>query len=136
MKTKAIALLVIVVGLAVGVASAQSAEPIKFRTPFAFVVGDRLVPAGDYAVQLVSAPGTLWFRSADGKVSVFIHSIPLQKADAETRFRLVFHRYGVHYYISEIWTPGEWVGRTILQHPSELELAKNGEPQHVIVYVN
>lgn len=136
MKTKAFALLVIVVALAVGVASAQSAAPVTFRTPFAFVIGDQVVPAGQYTVRLVAAPGTLWFRSADGKVSVFLRSIPLQKPDAETRIRLVFHRYGVHYYISEIWTPGEWTGRTLLQHPSELELAKNGEPQHVTVYAD
>lgn len=136
MKTKAIALLVIVVGFAVGVASAQLPEPLTFRTPFAFVVGDRLVPAGEYIVRVASAPMTLSFSSADGKINVFIHCIPLQKTETETRSRLVFHRYGVHYYISEIWTPGERIGRTMLQHPSELELAKNGEPQHVTVYLN
>jgi hypothetical protein len=136
MKTKAIALLVIVVGFAVGVASAQFPEPLKFRTPFAFVVGDRLVPAGEYIVRVASAPMTLSFSSADGRINVFIHCIPLQKTETETRFKLVFHRYGVHYYISEIWTPGERIGRTMLQHPSELELAKNVEPQHVTVYLN
>ena len=135
MKTKAIALLVIVVGFAVGVASAQFPEPLNFRTPFAFVVGDRLVPAGDYIVR-VAQRQTLSFSSADGRINVFIHCIPLQKTETESRFKLVFHRYGVHYYISEIWTPGERIGRTMLQHPSELELAKNGEPQHVTVYLN
>jgi hypothetical protein len=136
MKSKAIALLIIMVGLAVSVASAQLPEPLIFRTPFAFVIGDRLVPAGQYIVRIASAPSTLSFTSADGKVNVFIHCVPLQKTETETRFRLVFHRYGVHYYISEIWTPGERIGRTMLQHPSELELAKNGEPQHVTVYLN
>jgi hypothetical protein len=136
MKSKAIALLIIVVGLAVGVASAQLPEPLIFRTPFAFVIGDRLVSAGQYIVRVASAPMTLSFTSADGKVNVFVHCVPLQKTETETRFRLVFHRYGVHYYISEIWTPGERIGRTMLQHPSELELAKNGEPQHVTVYLN
>ena len=82
------------------------------------------------------APMTLSFSSADGRINVFIHCIPLQKTETETRFKLVFHRYGVHYYISEIWTPGERIGRTMLQHPSELELAKNVEPQHVTVYLN
>ena len=136
MKTKTIALLVIVVGLAVSVASAQLPEPLKFRTPFDFVVGDQLVPAGEYIVRVVSAPMLLSFTSTDGKINTTIRSLPLQKTETETKFRLIFHRYGVHYYISEIWTPGYRTGRIMLQHPSELELAKNGEPQHVTVFLN
>lgn len=136
MKTKAIALLVIVVGLAVGVASAQFPEPLKFRTPFDFVVGDQLAPAGEYIVRVVSGRMLLSFTSTDGKVNAIIPSLPSQKTETETRFRLVFHRYGVHYYISEIWTPGERTGRVMVQHPSELELAKNAEPQHVTVFLN
>ena len=136
MKTKTIALLVIVVGLAVSVASAQLPEPLKFRTPFDFVVGDQLVPAGEYIVRVVSAPMLLSFTSTDGKINTTIRSLPLQKTETETKFRLIFHRYGVHYYISEIWTPGYRTGRLMLQHPSELELAKNGEPQHVTVFLN
>lgn len=135
MKTKAIALFVVVVGLAVGVASAQFPEPLKFRTPFDFVVGDRLAPAGEYIVRVVSGP-TLSIASTDGKVNAFLHCLPLQKTETETRFRLVFHRYGAHYYISEIWTPGEQTGRIMRQHPSELELARNVTPQHVILYLN
>lgn len=135
MKTKAIALFVMVVGLAVGVASAQFPEPLKFRTPFDFVVGDRLAPAGEYIVRVVSEH-MLSIASADGKVNAFMRSLPLQKTETETRFRLVFHRYGVHYYISEIWTPGDRTGRIMLQHPSELELAKNVKPQHVTLYLN
>jgi hypothetical protein len=96
MKTKAIALLVMMIGLAVGTANGQSTEPLTFRTPFAFVVGDQLVPAGEYTIRLVSQPGTLSVGSADGTVHVFINSRPLQKLDTESRFKLVFHRYGTH----------------------------------------
>ncbi|MBZ5548963.1 MAG: hypothetical protein LAO22_13580 [Acidobacteriia bacterium] len=135
MKSKAIALLVVIVGLAVGMANAQSTEPLTFRTPFAFVVGDRLVPAGEYTVRVVAQPGKLSFRSADGNVNVFITSLPIQKPGAADKYKLVFHRYGGHYYVSEIWTPGYETGRIMLQHPSELMLAKNREPQHVTMYL-
>ena len=94
-----------------------------------FSVGDQLVPAAEYTMRVVSVTGTLSFRSADGSVSVFINSIPVEKATPESRYKLVFHRYGSHYYVSEIWTPGYRRGRTVMQHPSELKLAKNGEPQ-------
>jgi len=121
--------------LALEVASAQSTAPMNFRTPFPFVVGDQLLPAGEYTVRVVSVTGLLSFRSSnDGNPNVFINSIPVQKSETESRFKLVFHRYGSHYYVSEIWTPGYRTGRTVMQHPSELKLAKNGEPRHVTLY--
>src|SRR5579864_6818070 len=135
MRTKAIVLLVMI-GLAVGVSKGQSTEPLTFRTPFAFVVGDQLLPAGEYTIRVVSLTGTLSVRSADGTAHVFINSRPLQKLDTESRFKLVFHHYGVHYYASEIWALGYRTGRSIMQCPSELELAKSSAPQHVILYAD
>jgi hypothetical protein len=136
MKTKAIVLLVMIVGLTVGLATAQSTEPLNFRTPFAFVVGDRLAPAGEYTVRVVSVTGNLSVSNVDGSFHVFINSVPLQKTDTETRFKVVFHRYGAHYFLSEIWTPGYRTGRTMMQRPSEVELAKSSAPQHVILYAD
>jgi hypothetical protein len=135
MKIKAIALLVTMLGLAAGIASAQSTEPLTFRTPFAFVVGDQLVPAGEYTVRVVSVTGTLSFRSADGHMNVFIHSVPIQKQATADRYKIVFHRYGHRYCVSEIWTPGYSTGRILQQHPSELLLAKNVGPEHVTLFL-
>jgi hypothetical protein len=125
-----------VVGLAVAVASAQSTQPMNFRTPFAFAVGDQLLPAGAYTVHVVSVTGTLLVSRADGTGgSNFVSSIPLQKRDYENRYRLLFHRYGIQYYLSEIWAPGYRTGRAIIPQPSEQKLAKTAEPQHVTLYV-
>jgi hypothetical protein len=135
MKIRTIAILAISVGLAVGVANAQSTEPITFRAPFDFVVGDQLLPAGEYTVRPVSVTGTLSFHSADGKFNVFIHSMPLPRRDAAEKYKLVFHRYGHRYWVSEIWAPGYSTGRILQQHPSELLMAKNGESQHVTLYL-
>ena len=132
MKTKTIAILALIV-FAVGVSAAQSTEPVNFRTPFAFVVGDQPVPAGEYTARVVSAPGMLLFRSMDGNVNLFITSMPIEKQEVADKYMLVFHRYGDHYYVSEIWTPGYRIGRVMMQHPTELELAAKQEPQHVIV---
>jgi len=132
MKRKAIALLVVMVGIAIGVASAQSTEPLKFRTPFPFVVGDQLMPAGEYVMQVPSATGTLSFRSrADGDLNAYVNNVPVEKLEAEDSYRLVFHRYGDRHYLSEIWVPGFKIGRMIVQHPSEQQVAKHIEPQHV-----
>jgi len=136
MKSKAIALVMVMLGLIVGVATAQSTEPMKFRTPFAFVVNDRAVPAGEYTVGVMSMTGVLSFRSADGTVNVLVNSTPLQGPATEDRFRLVFHRYGAQYYVSEIWAPGYRTGRTVMQTPAELELAKSTTQQHVTLYAD
>jgi hypothetical protein len=132
MKTKAIALLVVVLGIAFGVASAQSTEPLKFRTPFPFVVGDQPMPAGEYVMQVPTATGTLSFTNrTDGNASAFVTSVSIEKLETEDSYRLIFHRYGDRYYLSEIWVPGFKTGRMIIQQPSELALAKHIEPQHV-----
>ena len=90
MRAKAIALLVMVIGLAVAVASAQSTQPMNFRTPFAFAIGDQTLPAGAYTVQVVTVTGTLLISKPDGTAaSNFVGSIPLQKRDSESRYRLV-----------------------------------------------
>ncbi len=137
MRTQTIAFVgIAVILLAAGVASAQSTEPFNFRTPFAFVVGDTLVPAGAYAVRVVSPTGTLSIRGEEENVSVLTGSLPIQGQEASNRYKLIFHRYGEHYYISEIWAPGYQTGRTIQPRASELELAKNEKTQHVTVYAD
>lgn len=49
---------------------------------------------------------------------------------------MVFHRYGTHYYLSEIWTPGYHTGRMVIETPAELKLPKNMTQQHVILYAD
>ena len=137
MKRKAIALLVVMVGIAIGVASAQSNEPLTFRMPFAFTVGDQQMPAGEYTLLVPSPTGLLSIRNrADGNIGIFIASFPVEKPEAAGRYKLVFHLYGSQYYMSEVWVPGYRTGRMIIQHPSERQVAKNGEPQHVTVYLS
>jgi hypothetical protein len=135
MKSKAITIVAITLGLAVGIARAQSAEPLTFRIPFAFAVGDQLLPAGEYTIRVAAMPGTLSFRSANGRSNIFIHSLPLYRQTASDKYKLVFHRYGQRYWVSEIWTAGDSTGRILQQHPSELLLAKNSGPQHVTLYL-
>ena len=59
-----------------------------------------------------------------------------QGKETADRLKLIFHRYGAHYYVSEIWTPGYKTGRTIQPRASELEMAKNEKPQRVTVYAD
>ncbi len=139
MRTRTVAfagIVAVIILLATGVASAQSTDPIRFRTPFEFVIGDQWVPAGEYTVSVVSPAGTLSFRSTDGAVSLLIGSVPVQATQTAERFKFIFNRYGDHYYMSQIWTPGYRTGRTLVPRTTELELAKNQKPQVVTVYTD
>lgn len=137
MKTKIVAFVgMLVVLLGATAANAQLTDPLNFRTPFAFVIGDKLVPGGEYRVSMVSPTGTLSFRSQDGNVSMLVGSLSVETLKTADRFKLIFHRYGAHYYLSEIWTPGNRTGRTIQPRAGELEVAKNEPQQHVTLFVD
>jgi hypothetical protein len=137
MRLKSIALIGIVTTLlAAPLAMAQQTDPIHFRTPFAFVVGETLLPAGAYTVSVVSPTGTLLFKSETGSVSALASSMSTESLDTSNRLKLVFHRYGTHYYISEIWTPGYKAGRTVTPHAAEVQLAKKETQQHVVLYAD
>lgn len=118
--------------LAARVLFAQSTQPIKFTAPFPFTIGDQVLPAGDYTVSVPASTGVLTLISSNGKHSAFVNAVSLEKLDPETKFRLVFHRYGDQYYVSEIWAPGFRTGRFVI--PSGTEKEKPDAPQHVVVY--
>jgi hypothetical protein len=136
MRFKAIALVGIVVILFAVQANAQQTDPIHFRTPFAFVVGETLLSAGAYTVSVVSPTGTLLFKSETGSFSALASSMSVESLDTSNRLKLVFHRYGTHYYISEIWTPGYKTGRAMVPQTSEVEIARQEKQQHVTLYAD
>ena len=64
----------IVVG---GAASALADELIVVKVPFAFIVGDRQMPAGDYMItEATNDSSVLWISSRDGGQAVCVLTIP------------------------------------------------------------
>jgi hypothetical protein len=96
-KTIAVAFCAATMILASSCASAQSYA--KATIPFDFRVGSALLPSGNYVIDS-SRPRTLWVRSEDGRASAFILA---SSASGSTRaaHRLVFHRYGSQYFLTE-----------------------------------
>ena len=121
--------------LAVWSASAQS-TPTTFKVPFAFVAGATALPAGEYHISNGPAPGTLSLRGDDlHTIQVSVGNLEILNASGQTK--LVFHRYGSQYFLSQLWIEGNNLGREIPIGRQERELAqKNGSDSMELVTVS
>jgi hypothetical protein len=115
-------MLVVVLGLATAVASAnaQSANKVFADIPFEFSVGYKTMPAGEYTVQTVATAGnSLMIQSADGKMAAVRLSEETRPIKNKTAARLVFHRYGERYFLAEVWNGVDLKGRQLLKSQEE-----------------
>jgi len=124
---RSLTMLTLVVGLtlvtAVVSANAQSARVSTARIPFEFNVGDKALPAGQYLVKTITESGEAVMISNDNGGSVRLtHSIRSSKTPA--RGKLVFHRYGDTYYLSEVWNKGEMTGRQLFRSKQERNIER------------
>ncbi|MGI8735496.1 MAG: hypothetical protein ACR2LM_19600 [Pyrinomonadaceae bacterium] len=115
-------LLVISLALVTAVASAQgqSANRVVSTIPFDFVVGDKTLPAGEYSVRGMTRGGeAILISERDAKASIIQMSKVLTSNRNNTRARLVFHRYGQHYFLAEVWSGGDQTGRQLFRSRQE-----------------
>ena len=95
-------------------AHAQSSVRVIADVPFEFAVGGKSLKAGEYTVRAMTANGdAMLITSEDSNVSAIRLSNSIQSRDVQEKGKLVFHRYGERYFLSEIWTPGERTGRQL-----------------------
>jgi hypothetical protein len=110
-----IALLSAVVLLgAPAIASAQMRYPVRFTAPFAFQVGHRLLPAGEYVLAPLSNDQYA-FTLSNGKQSVMfmkgdgLGRNPDPKWSSSSDL-VVFERGDNHYVLCQVWDSGEQLG--------------------------
>jgi hypothetical protein len=118
---------VVVVTLVVlsGMAAAQliGDSRIVTQVPFEFTVANKIVPAGKYVVQEVTADGnTLAIRNADAKVGLFFPSSQAETKQPASRYALVFNHYGDSYFLSGIKLKGSKVTYRLPESKAEVEL--------------
>lgn len=131
MKSKALkiyALLAFVIALAAGSAQAQSNIPQRAHIPFAFIVGQRTLPAGEYTIKRVnpaSDKAVLLMTSADGRESVMVQTLAVESGNTEQTARLVFNRYEEQHFLSQVWMAADSTGLGVRTSGRERELARN-----------
>jgi hypothetical protein len=146
---------------AASVYAQANGKAIPVNIPFKFLVGDTTLPAGEYIVEPVSsepvkyeykvrhhneghftvdlvpiaeAPkgSTLLIRSADGHRHASVLTNSAQNGAIPAKAKLVFHRYGDRYFLAQVWTAGDQVGRNLVKSGVELEVAKNGSKRQTV----
>ena len=119
---KGFTMLLLIVVLAIAsalVSNAQSSQKIVATIPFDFTIDYKTMPAGDYVVQtLQSAGDALLIQKVDGSTSVLRQANVVERIGKESLARLVFHRYGQHYFLAEVWN-GTETGRRLLKSKPE-----------------
>lgn len=119
---KGLTMLTVIVGIAlvtaVGSANGQSALVSTAKVPFEFNVADKALPAGQYIVKAITESGNgVRISGEDGSAMRLTHRISSNKAP--DRGKLVFHRYGQRYFLSQVWNAGEKTGLQLLKSKQE-----------------
>jgi hypothetical protein len=97
-------------------AVAQTLGPsdhIVSKVPFQFMVGDKLVPAGECVIRpALPNSSILQMQNPAAKVSVPFTITTDSTETMREGYSLIFHKYGDHYFLSAIRLEGntiEWV---------------------------
>jgi hypothetical protein len=110
----------------------SSAEMFRANIPFDFAAASSTMLAGEYTAQTSgSTDQMLQMCSVKSVQCVFLAASQVATRADNTQVKLVFHRYGDQYFLSEIWSP--YLVRTLPESRSERELAKAGSEPVVAV---
>ena len=127
-------MLTLVVGLALAAAvvtanGQTTSHQVTADIPFDFIVANKTLPSGKYAVTAVTSDGNgLRISSRDGKSSVIRLSSLIAENGKNQTARMVFHRYGQKYFLAEVWSGvnGRQLRHCKLERILRQELASNG----------
>jgi hypothetical protein len=94
----------VLTALVVGVAAPARADEPRVKVPFAFIVGGKELPPGDYVVRPMSdGSAAVGIVSADGREFAWtLTSASISEQAGAARPALVFKKVGNHYFLSDV----------------------------------
>ena len=98
--------------------------------PFAFVVAKTTLPPGHYIINSLNENLGIHDRQNQG---LFVAAHSAQRPAQENSSKLVFHRYGDTYFLSEVWVRGNSIGRALFPSRAERELNESGKEREIAV---
>jgi hypothetical protein len=103
--------------------AARAQEPLSVNIPFAFAAGETTLPAGEYRVQKMDGNGAvLLIRCTEPKASIMVVTNSTGGGKQQEQSKLVFHRYGNQYFLSQVWNAGYKSGRELRIGKREKEI--------------
>ncbi len=131
---KGLTMLMVTLALAAAsaaVANGQGKARIAAQVPFEFVVADQTLRAGEYQVAGAGQQGDLIALGNRSGDSVLRNCSPRERT-GRLDAKLVFHKYGSTYFLSQVWMAGESTGREISK--SKQERAMERELKKIAAY--
>jgi len=120
-------LLVLALALCTSVVSAkaQAKQKLTVAVPFDFEVGETTFAAGEIIVRRISQNrNILLVTTADGDQNQLRLTYPIRADEIQAGGKLVFHRYGNRYFLTEVWVPGKQTGRQLTMSNGELAIQR------------
>ena len=136
----AVTMLSLVMVAVTSVNAQSSSRFIKVTIPFDFAIRDKTLPAGEYIVRRASSvkPEALLITSVDGG-SVYILTSDVRAMTAQSESKLVFRQYGDRYFLSQIWTAEDNLGRELLkshrERAREREMARDTTKRQTVTLI-
>jgi hypothetical protein len=123
--------------LAASVVFAQTERKSIVNIPFAFHVGEKTLPAGEYRITPYRREtDRVWLiQSQDHRAGTFVMTTPVRASAVRADGQLIFHRYGDQYFLAKVWTPGTNTGFELPLSRQEraVEVASNTKPQTYVL---
>ena len=122
----------------IAVGQVQAQDRMLVNVPFDFTVGTTTLSAGDYSVNRVTDwNGAVVLRDQNEPNNAkFVNTNAAEAVTAPSKSKLVFHRYGNRYFLSQIWIEGNIRGRELARPTAEkamIKLAKFESKDEVIL---
>jgi hypothetical protein len=105
----------------------QSGLSSRYDVPFAFHVGEQNFAAGQYTVSSTNPMGVMKITAVSGSGIMVLPQCSIETS-APSLGKLVFHRYGNAYFLSEVWRAGSSEGKQLRKSKAEREIAKAAPP--------
>jgi hypothetical protein len=113
--------------------SAQTIH-LKATVPFSFSAGKTTFPAGQYELKSLGIEGNILAISGlDSKAGALVIVNSNHAVEPANRTKLIFHRYGRQYFLSEVWVEGNTSGQLLPPPSREREIAKELSKEDVIL---
>jgi hypothetical protein len=120
-------ILMAISGIALLSVTTAYAQPLAVRAniPFQFLAGDKVLPAGQYQLSVAPGLNRITLHPTQGGTGVYLSIIPTQRSEyAAQPGALVFHRYGTHYFLRKVWSPGQSGGYALPSSKAEREFVR------------
>ncbi len=111
MKNLILSVTMVVLGVLCALPAAAQTEPlagrVKASIPFEFMVGDQVMPPGDYLIQSTGMQDTWQIKNVNiPSAQAHVMVTDLEEKDVNADTRLIFRNVGEKRVLSEVWATG------------------------------